>query len=229
MSALFGLALLGLAIGRNAQALAANFHKADKAARWLTVALGAGLVAFAIALSAFSGRLPRYTDLWPPPEVSSIQFTAALAGVAVAIFGLLRRVQMGLYAMILFMLLLVVGTDRLLIKLDPALTARGAPMAASQKWPQFSTKDAATLELKRSLAYQLNFYAHAVLPEWKPEDQAPASNVELMREQILDPWKIEKAGCGLARSDLSNAGRTLLFNKSVAMRAILPASVRPSM
>jgi predicted TIM-barrel fold metal-dependent hydrolase len=29
--------------------------------------------------------------------------------------------------------------------------------------------------------------------EWKPEDQPPASNVELMREQILDPWRIEKA------------------------------------
>ena len=157
-----------------AAALAANFRKADKAARWLTVALGAGLVAFAIALSAFSGRLPRYTGLWPPPEISSMQFTAALAGVAVAIFGLLRRVQMGLYAMILFMLLLVVGTDRLLIKLDRALTARGAPMAASQKWPQFSTKDAATLELKRSLAYQLNFYTHSVLPEWKPDDPKPA-------------------------------------------------------
>ena len=156
-----------------AASLSARLRSSEKAASWLVPALGAGLIALAIALSAFSGKLPGYTDLSPPPEVSLIEFIAAFAGATVIVLALLRRVHIALFAMVLFVLLLVLKTDDLVGKLDRGLTARSAPSAASQQWPQFSPSLAAAWGLTRSQVYQLNFYTHSILPEWQPRDSKP--------------------------------------------------------
>ena len=154
--------------------LAAMLRPAEKRARWPVAALGAGLIGLAIALSAFSGKRPAYTDILPPPDVSFLEFTALFAGVTVMVLVRVRRIRFALLALVLFVLLLVVKTGDLLGKLDPALTARSALLEASREWPDFSPSEAATWGLTRSEAYQLNFYAHSVLPEWQPGDKNPA-------------------------------------------------------
>ena len=154
--------------------LAARLRPAEKPPRWLTAALGAGLIGFATALSVSSGKLPPYTNISPPPEIRSLELAALLGGATVIALAVFHRVRIAVSAMVLFVLLLVVETDAVLGRLDPALTARNALVAASRLSPQFSSKDAATWQLKRSLAFQLNFYMHSVLPEWKPEEPKPA-------------------------------------------------------
>jgi 4-amino-4-deoxy-L-arabinose transferase-like glycosyltransferase len=142
-------------------------------ARWLIAALGTGLLGLAIALSAFTGKLPAYTDVAPPPEVRTIEFIAAFAGVTVIVLSILRRVRIALFAMVLFVLLLVVKSDHVLGKFDPALTARSALAHAGRELPQFAPSAAATWELTRSQVYQLNFYLHSTLPEWRAGDPKP--------------------------------------------------------
>ena len=156
-----------------AASLSARLRSSEKAASWLVPALGAGLMGLAIALSALSGKLPGYTDVSAPPEVRLIEFIAAFAGATVIVLALLRRVHIALFAMVLFVLLLVVKTDELVGKLDRGLTARRAPSAASQQWPQFSPSVAAAWGLTRSQVYQLNFYTHSIRPEWQPRDSKP--------------------------------------------------------
>ena len=75
--------------------------------------------------------------------------------------------------MVLFVLLLVVKSDDLLAKFDPALTARSALPQASRELPPFVPAAAATWELTRSQVYQLNFYLHSALPEWQAGDPKP--------------------------------------------------------
>jgi 4-amino-4-deoxy-L-arabinose transferase-like glycosyltransferase len=156
-----------------AASMSARLRSSEKSASWLVPALGAGLMGLAIALSALSGKLPGYTDVSAPPEVRLIEFIAAFAGATVIVLVLLRRVHIALFAMVLFVLLLVVKTDELVGKLDRGLTARRAPSAASQQWPQFSPSVAAAWGLTRSQVYQLNFYTHSILPEWQPGDSKP--------------------------------------------------------
>ena len=156
-----------------ATAMSARLRSSEKSAGWLVPALGAGLMGLAIALSALSGKLPGYSDVSPAPQVRLIEFIAAFAGATVIVLVLLRRVHIALFAMVLFVLLLVVKTDELVGKLDRGLTARSAPSAASQQWPQFSPSVAAAWGLTRSQVYQLNFYTHSILPEWQPGDSKP--------------------------------------------------------
>ncbi len=156
-----------------AKSLAASVRINEKPQRWLSVALGAGLIAAGIAFFADSDKLPAYTGIRPAPAIAGVALTAGLAGITVVLFGLFRRAKIALFAMIVFLLLLVVRTDKLLEKLDSGLTARRAPAEAIELWPQFSPNNAATWRLKRSLVYQLNFYCHAALPEWTPGNPKP--------------------------------------------------------
>jgi hypothetical protein len=70
--------------------------------------------------------------------------------------------------------LLCTATSQWLHKLDVEVTARPALRQASKIWPRFSVDAAATWQLKRSLLYQLDFYANKELPEWKPATPKPA-------------------------------------------------------
>jgi 4-amino-4-deoxy-L-arabinose transferase-like glycosyltransferase len=157
-----------------AASLGSRLRPAEKPARWLVAVLGAGLLGLAIAVYAFSGRWTAPTGILPLRNVRFFVFMAAFAGAAVIVLALLRGVRVVLFALVLFVLLLVVKTGDLLGKLDPALTARSALSEASRKWPEFSPRAAATWGLTRSEAYQLNFYTHSVLPEWQPGDPQPS-------------------------------------------------------
>jgi 4-amino-4-deoxy-L-arabinose transferase-like glycosyltransferase len=154
-------------------ALVDNLRNKERPQRRLTVTLGAGLLAAGIAFSAASSKLPSYTDISPAPAVTALAFTGVLAGVAIAILGLLRRAKIAMLAMVVFLLLLVARTDSLLSELDPGLTARTAPIAATRLWPEFSANRAATWRLKRSLVFQLNFYLHTAVAEWAPGTPKP--------------------------------------------------------
>ena len=145
----------------------------ERPQRWLTVTLGAGLLAAGIAFSAASSKLPTYTDIYPAPAVKALAFTGILAGLAIVILGLLRRAKIALFAMVVFLLVLVVRTDRLLNELDPGLTARTVPVAVTRLWPEFSANRAAAWRLKRSLVFQLNFYLDAPVVEWTPGTPKP--------------------------------------------------------
>ena len=153
--------------------LVERLRNKERPQRWLTVTLGAGLLAAGIAFSATSAKLPTYTDIYPAPAVRALASTSMLAGVAIAILGLFRRAKIALSAMVVFLLLLVVRTDRLLNELDPGLTARTVPVAVTRLWPEFSANRAATWQLKRSLVFQLNFYLHTAVPEWTPGAPKP--------------------------------------------------------
>jgi len=157
-----------------ATAVAARLRDTEKPARWLTAFLGAGLIALPIVLSSSSGKLPPYIGVSPAHDLRSLELAALLGGVTVIVLGLLRRVRVALFTMVLSVLLLVVKTDGLLGRLDPALTARTTPIEASRNWPQFSPSASATWELSRSQVYQLNFYTHSVLPEWQPGEPKPS-------------------------------------------------------
>lgn len=153
--------------------LVENLRRKDWPQRWLTVSLGAGLLAAGIAFTAASSKLPTYTDIHPSPAVTALSFTAVLAGVAVALLGLFRRAKIAIFVLIAFLLLLTVKTDNLLDKLDPGLTARTVPVAVTRLWPEFSANRAATWQLNRSLEFQLNFYLHTVISKWAPGAPKP--------------------------------------------------------
>ena len=157
-----------------AASLGSRLRPAEKPARWLVAVLGAGLLGLATAVYAFSGKWTAPSGILPLRDVRFLAFMAAFAGVAVIVLALLRGVRVALFALVFFLLLLVVKTGDLLGKLDPALTARSALSEASRNWPEFSPRAAATWGLTRSEAYQLNFYTHSVLPEWQPGDPKPS-------------------------------------------------------
>jgi len=157
-----------------AASLGSRLGPAEKPARWLVAVLGAGLLGLAIAVYAFSGKWTAPSGILPLRDVRFLAFMAAFAGVAVIVLGLLRGVRVALFALVFFLLLLLVKTGDLLGKLDAALTARSALSEASRNWPEFSPRAAATWGLTRSEAYQLNFYTHSVLPEWQPGDPKPS-------------------------------------------------------
>lgn len=143
--------------------------------RWLIFLLGASLAVLSIAF-AFSytpDKLAVGTCRPPWPDTRLIALTALLAGVFVAVLGLPRRGKIALLAIVISILLLVVEIDGLLPKFDPGLTARTSLREAARLWPGFTLNRAATWQLKRSLFYQLNFYAHTELLEWEPGEPKP--------------------------------------------------------
>jgi len=156
-----------------AKSLATSARAGETSRRWLTMPLGASLIAAGFALSMVSGRLPTYTDIRPAPEVTAIALTAGIGGMVIALCALFRRANFALFTMVVFLLLLVAQIDNFIAKLDAVLTARTVAAQATRLWPQYSTNSAATWQLKRSLAYQLNYYSHAEVPEWKQREPKP--------------------------------------------------------
>ena len=146
----------------------------ENSKRWLVFVVSAGLVAVGIAFPSVSKRLPTYTDIQPAPLATDIALLAVLAGLAIVILGLLRRHRSALIAAVLSVLVLAVGVDAFLERTDPGLTARATFVHAGKIWPDFRVDRAATWQLRRSLFYQLNFYAHAELQEWKSGEPKPA-------------------------------------------------------
>jgi len=156
-----------------ARSLRATVEKNEEPRRWLSVALGVVLLATGSLYFFFSGKLHASNDVYPVPRVLGLALSTGLAGVTIAVLGLFRLTRMALFAMIVFLLLLVVETDHLLTEFGRGLTARGAPVEAAKTWPEYSADRSATWQLKRSWVYQLNFYTHSALPEWTPAMPKP--------------------------------------------------------
>jgi 4-amino-4-deoxy-L-arabinose transferase-like glycosyltransferase len=180
-----------------AKPIAAALGNQKHARRWPATLLGTGLIALAITVFLASAKRPNFANVYPAAG-SALIFVAgvtALAAALVLLVGLFRNAKAGILAAISLLLLVVLQTDRLLTNLDPGLTARQAPIEAKRTWPDFSPTRAATWKLKRSLSYQLNFYTHVDLEEWKPSRAKP-------EWLFIDPNSREEArGLGFACSE----------------------------
>jgi hypothetical protein len=85
-----------------------------------------------------------------------------------------RRLQTSLFAALLTTLLLVAQVERFLPELDASISSRYAARTVKIVWPELSLDNAATWQINRSFAYQLNYYARKEIPEWKPGEPRPA-------------------------------------------------------
>jgi 4-amino-4-deoxy-L-arabinose transferase-like glycosyltransferase len=141
--------------------------------RYFGMALGLTFIAAALVFLAASKRLPTYAD--PQPSALSVQIAtiALLSGAAIFLLGFLRRQNAALLLAVAISLLLVERTNALLVRIDCGLTARGSLAEAARIWPDFHLESAATWQLRRSLLYQLDFYAHSELLEWAPSEPRP--------------------------------------------------------
>jgi 4-amino-4-deoxy-L-arabinose transferase-like glycosyltransferase len=137
------------------------------------LALGASFIAAALVFLAASKRLPSSTDIQPSPLSVQIATIALLGGAVILLLGFLRRQKAALILAIGLSLLLVERTNTLLTKIDRGLTARGSLAEAARIWPDFHLESAATWGLRRSLLYQLDFYAHSELSEWTSSQPRP--------------------------------------------------------
>jgi 4-amino-4-deoxy-L-arabinose transferase-like glycosyltransferase len=137
------------------------------------VALGASFIAAALVFLAASKRLPTYTDVEPSPLSTQIAVIAFFGGATIVLVGFLRHQKAALLLAVGVSLLLVERTNALLANIDRGLTARGSLAEAARIWPDFHLESAATWQLRRSLLYQLDFYAHSPLPEWTPSHSRP--------------------------------------------------------
>jgi len=153
--------------------LAAAIRNNSKSQRWVILALAVCLAVMGFAFPAASQRLPSYTDIRPAPEAMQLAVLAVLATAAIVLLGMLRRIRLALFTMIICLLLLIAKIDNFIAKIDPGLTARAAPTEASRLSPDFALQNSSTWQLNRSLFYQLNFYAHSVMGEWKPGEPKP--------------------------------------------------------
>ncbi len=139
-------------------------------ARATLFASGAAMVWFGILLERQSGKFPVLFCTSPTCGITRIWLVAAGGGVAVALFALVRENKLSLLAIVLTTLFLVVEIDRFLPSLNPGVSASDAVEVVAHVWPNFSPDRAATWQLNRSYAYQLNFYFRRELPEWRSED-----------------------------------------------------------
>lgn len=154
--------------------LSSAVKRGERSLRWVAIVLGSCLIAMGFVFRATSDRLPAYTDIVQSPMALSITLLLVLAGILVALLGLFRRSQTAFIAMVISLLLVVITVDSFVQKLDRGLTARTALLGARRQWPEFTIQKASTWRLKRSLQYQLNFYANSEVPEWQPDGAKPA-------------------------------------------------------
>jgi 4-amino-4-deoxy-L-arabinose transferase-like glycosyltransferase len=143
------------------------------AQRRFSLALSASFIAAALVFLAASKRLPTYTDVQPSRLSMQITTIALSGGAVILLLGILRRQNAALLLAVAVSLLLVERTNALLARIDYGLTARGSLGEAARIWPDFHIESAATWQLRRSLLYQLDFYAHSELLEWTPGESRP--------------------------------------------------------
>jgi len=161
------LALLLAEIGRR------GLRKAPAALRWPLFATGLALVLLGVALRQVAPKLPALSCASPVCGVTRIWIIGVCGGLVMATLAAAGKLRAGLVAAVLAVLLLVVETDRFLPSLDPGVSARGAVRVAQTVWPDFQARRAASWDLKRSYSYQLSYYAHREIAEWRPGGSAP--------------------------------------------------------
>ncbi len=103
-----------------------------------------------------------------------ICLTAIFLGVLVCVLAARGRIRTSLFAALFATLLLVAEIERFLPELDAGISARYAARTVKTAWPELSLENVAIWQINRSFAYQVNFYAHKEIPDWKPGDPRPA-------------------------------------------------------
>jgi 4-amino-4-deoxy-L-arabinose transferase-like glycosyltransferase len=142
--------------------------------RWPVLGTGLTLLVFGIALQRQAHRIPAEPCAGLACGVTPIWVSAILGGIVVGVLAARRRVRTSLFAALLTTLLLVAEVDRFLPAIDAGISGRSAARTVKFAWPELSLDNAAIWQINRSFAYQLDFYAHKEIPEWKPGDPRPA-------------------------------------------------------
>ena len=155
----------------NAAALTARGPR--RSPRWPILGTGLVLLIFGIALQRLANRIPSTRCLDSSCGITPIWITAVLGGILVGVLAARRRLRIGLFAAILMTLFLIAEVERFLPHADGAISARSAVMTVGRTWPDFAAEHAATWQLNRSFAYQLNYYTGKEIREWKPGEPRP--------------------------------------------------------
>jgi 4-amino-4-deoxy-L-arabinose transferase-like glycosyltransferase len=142
--------------------------------RWPVLGTGLTLLVLGIVLERQSQRIPPLPCAGHVCGVAPISLSAICFGVLVCVLAARRSVRTSLLAALFTTLLLVGEIERFLPELDAGISARYAARTLKIVWPDLSLENAAVWQIDRSFAYQLNFYAHKEIPEWKPGDPRPA-------------------------------------------------------
>ncbi len=157
----------------SAHAAASHLKDPSRSSRWPLLATGIALLVFGLALQREAPKIPALLCVSPVCGITRIWGVAVGGGVVTGILAAARRLRFSFFGAVFAVLLLVIEIDRFLPNLDPGVSARDAVRTVSNVWPDFSAQRAATWELKRSFAYQLDFYTREELFAWKPGDPKP--------------------------------------------------------
>jgi len=142
----------------------------ERAPRWPMLATAAAFLLVGLITLHESGKIPALLCVSQTCGVMRIWAFAIGGGAVIGLLAAVRRRRLSLLALVLTVLLLVLEINRFLPNMDPGISARDSVRVARAVWPDFSPQQAATWQLNRGFAYQLDFYLRADLPEWKPGD-----------------------------------------------------------
>jgi 4-amino-4-deoxy-L-arabinose transferase-like glycosyltransferase len=142
----------------------------ERAPRWPMLATAAAFLLVGLIMLHESGKISALLCVSPTCGVMRIWAFAIGGGAVIGLLAAVRRGRLSLLALVLTALLLVLEINRFLPNIDPGISARDSVRVATAVWPDFSPQQAATWQLNRGFAYQLDFYLRSDLPEWKPGD-----------------------------------------------------------
>jgi len=177
--------LLADVVGRYARA-------DERAPRWPLLATAAVLLLAGLTIVRESATIPALLCVSPTCGITRIWALAIGGGAVIGMLAAVRRCSWSLLAVVLTALILVLEINRLLPNMDPGISARDSVRVAKSVWPDFSPRQAATWQLNRAFAYQLNFCLRSDLPEWKPGDSnanwifAPKNRVPALMENGIE-------------------------------------------
>jgi 4-amino-4-deoxy-L-arabinose transferase-like glycosyltransferase len=177
--------LLADVVGRYARA-------EERAPRWPLLATAAVLLLAGLTILRESAKIPALLCVSPTCGITRIWALAIGGGAVIGVLAAVRRCRLSLLAVVLTALILVLEINRFLPNMDPGVSARDSVRVAKSVWPDFSPQQAATWQLNRAFAYQLNFCLRSDLPEWKPSDSnanwifAPKNRVPALMENGIE-------------------------------------------
>ena len=157
-----------------ANTAASTGRNSARSSRWPLLGTGLALLVFGIELQRQAQRIPALPCVGHACGVTPVWVSAIFGGMVVGVLAAGRRLQTSLFAALLTTLLLVAQIERFLPEMDASISSRYAARTVKIVWPELSLDNAATWQINRSFAYQLNYYARKEIPEWKPGEPRPA-------------------------------------------------------
>jgi 4-amino-4-deoxy-L-arabinose transferase-like glycosyltransferase len=142
--------------------------------RWPLLGTSLTMLVFGIVLQRQAQRIPALPCVGHACGVTPVWVSAIFGGMVVGVLAAGRRLRTSLFAALLTTLLLVAQIERFLPEMDASISSRYAARTVKIVWPELSLDNAAIWQINRSFAYQLNYYAHKEIPEWKPGEPRPA-------------------------------------------------------